>query len=104
MNIEESVLLESDMYNPVWCQLKSNEIMVILNSDSKTEIRNAVMRTQSDRLRVFKTLMDFDVKNQKINLDYINKFGSYFNVITEGAIPFCLVSLIVKHLKVEQEP
>lgn len=80
MSIEESVLLESDMYNPVWCQLKSNEIMVILNSDSKTEIRNAVMRTQSERLRVFNTLMDFDVKNQKINLDYINKFGSYFNV------------------------
>ena len=47
MSIEESVLLESDMYNPVWCQLKSNEIMVVLNSDSKTEIRNAVMRTQS---------------------------------------------------------
>ena len=80
MSIKESVLLESDMYNPVWCQLKSNEIMVILNSDSKTEIRNAVMRTQSARLRVFNTLMDFDVKTQTINLEYINNFGSYFNV------------------------
>ena len=80
MSIEESVLLERDMYNPVWCQLKSDEIMVILNSDSKTEIRNAVLRTQSGRIKAFNSLMDFDVKTQKINLDYINKFGSYFNV------------------------
>ncbi len=54
--------------------------MVILKSESKTEIRNAVLRTQSDRIKAFNSLMDFDVKTQKINLDYINKFGSYFNV------------------------
>jgi len=82
MSIEESVLLESDMYNPVWCQLKSDEIMVILNPESKTEIRNAVLRTQSGRIKAFNSLMDFDVKNRRINLDYINKFGSYFNVNT----------------------
>jgi hypothetical protein len=99
MSIEESVLLESDMYNPVWCHLKSDEIMVILNSNSKTEIRNAVLRTQRERNIAFNTLMEFDVKNQMINLDYINNFGSYFGV----NIPCLCDNMVDTLLNTEEE-